>query len=87
MNDRDKTQPQDCPETILITIDIAEDGHVTRWTASSPEGQELEDWLLEGQFLNAAHSHTWSVSWPTYLVVRDVLRYLNNEDWKPGTVV
>ena len=87
MDECDKAQPQVCPETVLITIDIGEDGRVTRWTASSPEGQELEDWLAVGEFLNAAHSHTWSVGWPTYLVVRDILRYLNNEDWKPGTVV
>ena len=39
----------DVPETVLITIDIAEDGRVTRWTASSPDGQELEDWLAEGK--------------------------------------
>jgi len=87
MDERDKAQPRECPETLLITIDIDEEGQVVRWTASTPEGQELEDWLLEGKFLDAAHSHTWSVDWPTYLVVRDILRYLNNEDWKPGTVV
>ena len=87
MDERDNAQPQACPETILITIDIAEDGRVTRWTASSPEGQELEDWLAVGEFLNAAHSHTWSVDWTTNRVVRDILRYQNTEDWKPGTVV
>jgi hypothetical protein len=87
MDERDKAQPQGYPETVLITIDIGEDGRVTRWTASSPEGQELEDWLAVGEFLNAAHSHTWTVGMETYLVIRDILRYLNNADWKPGTVV
>ena len=87
MNERDKAQPQVCPETVLITIDIGEDGRVTRWTASSPEGQELEDWLAEGEFLNAAHSHTWTVGWPTYLVVRDILGFLNEADWKPDTLL
>ena len=79
-------RPQDdVPETVLITIDIAEDGRGTRWTASSPDGQELEDWLAEGKFLDATHSHTWTVGWETYLVVRDVLRYLNDADWERGT--
>ena len=87
MNEQNNAQPRVCPETVLITIDIGEDGRVTRWTASSPEGQELEDWLAEGEFLNAAHSHTWTVDWPTYLVVRDVLGFLTEADWKPGTVV
>ena len=79
-------KPQnDVSDTVLLTIDITEGGRVTRWTASSPDGQELEDWLADGKFLEASQSHTWTVGWETYLVVRDVLRYLNNADWEPNT--
>jgi hypothetical protein len=71
----------------LITVDITADGKITCWTASKPDGEVVEDWRLVGQFTSAAHSHTWEADGPAYLVIRDILRFLTEDDWQPGTVV
>lgn len=70
---------------VLITVDITRDGRITCWTASRPDGQVIEDWRLDGQFTAADHSHTWEVGFEGYAVVRDLLRYLTESDWQPGT--
>jgi len=77
--------PEEHPEALLVTIDLTAEGRVVRWTVSHLDGEELEDWCLEGQFLDAISSFTWTVDWSTYQVVRDILRFINESDWEPGT--
>ncbi len=74
-------------DRVLITIDITEDGSITCWTASQPDGQTIEDWRLKDQFLTANHSHTWEVCMDAYVAIRDILRYLTESDWQPGTIM
>ena len=72
-------------EKILITIDITYQGDITCWTASQLDGTVVEDWRLKGQFLTADQSHTWEVAGEAYVAIRDILRYLTEADWQPGT--
>ncbi len=74
-------------DLVLITIDITVRGDITCWTASQPDGSLVEDWRLKGQFLNADQSHTWEVDGAAYVAIRDILRYLTEEDWQPGTLL
>ncbi len=74
-------------ERVLITIDITNSGSITCWTASRADGQMIEDWRLTGKFLTGDHSHTWDVGRDAYLAIRDILRYLTESDWRPGTIM
>jgi hypothetical protein len=74
-------------EKVLITIDITRRGDITCWTASHLDGTVVEDWRLKGQFLAADHSHTWEVGAEAFLAIRDILRYLTEEDWQPDMML
>jgi hypothetical protein len=74
-------------EKVLITIDITARGDITCWTASHLDGTVVEDWRLKGRFLTADQSHTWEVDGAAFLAIRDILRYLTEEDWQPGTLL
>jgi hypothetical protein len=71
----------------MITIDITERGDITCWTASNLDGRVIEDWRRTGQFTSAAFSHTWEVGMEAYTTIRDILRFLTEDDWEPGTVI
>jgi len=86
-NDDEVDNQSSLPVRVLITIDITDQGSVTCWTASKPDGQVIEDWRLTGQFLTADHSHTWEVDSAAYIAIRDILRYLTESDWRPGTLM
>ena len=75
------------PDHLLMTIEVDENLDLVRWTASTPEGDEVEDWKVTGRALEAVKSHTWEITPETWLVVRDVLRYLNERDWEPETLM
>src|SRR5262245_43026661 len=75
------------PVAVMVTIDITEAGRITCWTASRLGCHGSDDWRLVCQILAALHSHSLQVSEPTYFVLRDVLRYLTEADWQPGTVL
>jgi len=74
-------------ERLLITIDITEQGDITCWTVSHMDGGLVEDWRSVGDFNMATHSHTWEVNAETWAAIRDILRYLTEEDWTPGQIM
>jgi hypothetical protein len=80
-------EPKVLPERVMITIDITEAGDITCWTASHLDGRVIEDWRLTGRFTSAAFSHTWEVGAEAYVAIRDILRFLTEDDWEPGTVM
>lgn len=80
-DDDDKT------DRVLMTIDITSEGDIVRWTGSKPNGDVLEDWKLTGLSNEARQSHTWELDGRGYLAVRDILRYITEEDWEPDTIM
>jgi len=73
---------------VLVTIEIDERGGLVQWTASDLQGNELENWrLMNDRPSHATSSHTWEIDEETtYPIVRDILRYLGEEDWEPDAV-
>jgi len=74
-----------CPERFRLTVAITERGNLKAWQVADLKGTVLEEWTAD---LDAeVHQYTWEVGWDAYLVVRDVLRFIGEADWQPGTVM
>ena len=74
-----------CPERFRLTVSVTEGGNLKAWQVTDLKGAVLEEWTAD---LGAeVHQYTWEVGWDAYLVVRDVLRFIGEADWQPGTVM
>ena len=66
---------------ILFTVELTKDGLVTSWTASTEEGEHIEDCTLQERADDATTSHTWDVSEEQFMVIRDILMFIMQKDW------
>jgi len=74
-----------CPERFRLTVSVTEGGNLKAWQVADLKGAVLEEWTAD---LGAeVHQYTWEVGWDAHLVVRDVLRFIGEADWQPGTVM
>jgi len=74
------------PQFVQFTVCLSPGGDVCRWEAVDPNGGVLEDWQLVG-VMPGDLRYTWQMSFDTYVVVRDVIRFITEEDWQPNTVL
>ena len=77
--------PKACPERFRLTVAITESGALKSWQVTDLKGAVLEEWATDRG--SEAHRHTWEVAWDTYLVARDMLRFIGEDNWEPGTVM
>ncbi len=74
-------------DQVRITIDLGQDGVIMRWLATDPCGKVLDEFsLVDADPTGTVHSYAWDMPGAAaYLVVRDILRFLTQDDWEPNT--
>ena len=73
------------PKRVLFTVVITANGNLLSWHVRAPDGAVLEDWTTSGG--PEAHRYTWEMGVEAYIVLRDVMKFMGEEDWTPGKVM